>query len=113
MPLSFKEAFCNYARCTPGSYTRELLYRSLHPNAMPFAGIINWLEPAMMFRFFRDIGETTGQEDFHELLSEYQYRLKFRGGFLANRLNIRLAVHLLAKLHDEVRRHENSTLPSV
>lgn len=106
MASSFKEAFCNYARCTPGSYTREMLFHCLHPHAVPFAGIINWLEPATMFEFLKEIGETTSKEDFHEVLSEYQYRQKLRGGFLANRLNIRLAVHLLAKLHEEVRRDE-------
>jgi hypothetical protein len=107
MVAPFKEAFCRYACCTPGSYAREVLYRCLHPNALPVAGIINWIEPAAMFEFLREIGETTSKDSFLEVLSEYQYRLKLRGGFLANRLNIRLAVHLLAKLHDEVRRAEN------
>jgi hypothetical protein len=109
MPLLFKEAFCSYARCTPGSYKREMLFRCLHSNAMPFARIINWLEPASMFHFLQELGETTNKDDFSDILHEYQYSLKLRGGFLANRLNMRLAVHLLAKLYDEVRQHENAT----
>jgi hypothetical protein len=111
MASSFKEAFCNYACCTPGSYAREVLFRCLHPSALPFAGIVNWLEPEPMFRFIREIGETTNEEDFHEILSEYQYHQKLRGGFLANRLNIRLAIHLLVKLYEEVRANESSASP--
>ena len=110
MPSLFKDAFCDYARCTPGSYTREMLYRCLHPNATPFAGIINWLEPASMFHFLQELGETTRKDDFDDILHEYHYAMKLRGGFLENRLDIRLAAHLLARLHEEVRRHENQKL---
>lgn len=106
MSLPFKDAFCRYARCTPGAYTREMLYHCLHPKALPFAGMVNWLEPESMFKFLRQIGETKSSEGFNEILSEYQYMQKLRGGFLANQLHIRLAIHLLVKLHDEVRHHE-------
>jgi hypothetical protein len=108
MASSFKEAFCRYAQCTPGSYSREMLYRCLHPGALPFAGLINWLEPNEMFQALREIGETTNRDEFYEVVSEYNYMQKLRGGFLANQLNIRLSGHLLAELHHEVRKHEKA-----
>jgi hypothetical protein len=111
MPLPFEESFCNYARCTPASYAREMLFRCLHPNAIPFTAIINWLEPESMFHFLREVGKTRNREEFGEVLGEFQYKQKLRGGFLVNRLNIRLSVHLLVKLYDEVRRVEAAQNP--
>lgn len=106
MPLPFKEAFCIYARCTPGSFAREVLFCCLHPNARPFAALINWLEPQSTFHVLRVIGDSTTKEEFKEALSEYYYMQRLRGGFLANGLNIRLSTQFLAKLHEEVRRKE-------
>ena len=106
MATPFKEVFCEYAQCTPGAYTRELLFRVLHPKAHLFAGFVNWLEPESMFQFLREVGETKSREEFGEVVGEYQYKQKLRAGFLANKMHIRIAIHLLIELHDEVRRLE-------
>lgn len=106
MALPFKESFCKYARCTAGSYAREVLLRCLHPNARPFAGLINWLEPQSTFKALGEIGDSTTEEEFKEILSDYHYLQKLRGGFLANPLNLRLSTHLLEKLYEEVRQKE-------
>ncbi len=61
-----------------------------------------------MVQVLEEIGRTTNHESFRDVIGDYKYMLKLRGGFLANRMNIRLSSHLLERLHEDVRRHQSA-----
>lgn len=114
MARTFKDAFCAHFGCRPEAYQREMLARSLYPQARPFWRFLDLAGGKAMMAastFIELAGQTQTKEDLMDVINEYRDDIKPHSGFVAQVFKIRVSVERLVALHDLVRKSEMQNEP--
>ena len=100
---TFKEAFCEYYRCSSEAYLRRALRLALYPHVAPLADLFYWFGLPHALQVLDQAGKTTGEDDLKDAMEAYEYELGMYGGVLARRFNVRVSAQRLLHLHAHVR----------
>lgn len=101
---TFAQALSESVGCAPDHFLRVALKHCLYPRPRSFYRLFALFVSAADIRLLKDVGAATTEDDLNELLREYRYQLGLHGGFVKQRLRLRVSTARLEKLFQRVMR---------
>ena len=101
---TFAQALCETVGCAPENYLRVVLKHCLYPRPRSFYRLFALFMPAADIQLLKDVGAATTEDDLNELLRDYRHDLQLHGGFVKQRLRLRVSTARLEQLFKRVMR---------